>query len=56
MIEVHQRTNDLKAQRPMALWRAGGVEAQPNSTAPLLRDDKARKDWIEHEVDMCCRV
>ena len=49
MVEVHQRANDLRAQRPAASARSISVEAQPNNTAPLLRDDKARREWIEHE-------
>ena len=55
MVEVHQRAGEMKAQRPQHT-ASNGVEAQPNNTAPLLRDEKARRDWIEHEVDMCCQV
>lgn len=45
----------MKAQRPLQT-RGNGIEAQPNNTAPLLRDEKARKEWIEYELDMCCQV
>lgn len=30
------------------------VECQPNPLAPLLRDEKARREWVEHELDACC--
>ena len=55
MSEVHQRAAETRALRPQAN-AANGVEAQPNNTAPLLRDEKSRRDWIEHELDMCCQV
>jgi hypothetical protein len=42
------------APRPAAA--NSGVEVQPNGGAPLLRDEKARRDWVEHELDMCCQV
>ncbi|GAX80469.1 hypothetical protein CEUSTIGMA_g7908.t1 [Chlamydomonas eustigma] len=29
------------------------VEVQPNPHAPLLRNEKARRDWLEKELDMC---
>lgn len=34
----------------------GEVECQPNPHAPLLRDEKARKTWVELELDACCAV
>lgn len=34
----------------------GEVECQPNQHAPLLRDEKARKSWVERELDACCAV
>jgi len=34
---------------------AGGadVELQPNASAPLLRTSKARREWIEQEMELC---
>ena len=32
------------------------IEVQPNNLAPLLRDEKARRDWVEQELDICCQV
>lgn len=33
---------------------AGGVvEVQPNAQAPLLRTEKARREWLEKELDLC---
>ena len=55
MVEVHQRAGEIKAQRPLQA-RGNSAEAQPNNTAPLLRDEKARKEWIEYELNMCCQV
>lgn len=52
---MHQRAGEMKAQRPLHM-NSNGIEAQPNSMAPLLRDEKARREWIEHELDMCCQV
>ena len=39
-----------------AASKPAGVECQPNAAAPLLRDEKARREWVEHELDMCCQV
>ena len=52
---MHQRAGEARAQRPLQA-RSNGVEAQPNNTAPLLRDEKARREWVEHELDMSCQV
>lgn len=52
---MHQKAGELRSQRP-APSKASGVEAQPNNTAPLLRDERARRDWVEHELDFCCQV
>lgn len=30
------------------------VDCQPNQWAPLLRDEKSRRDWVERELDACC--
>ncbi len=30
------------------------VDCQPNQMAPLLRDEKSRRDWVERELDACC--
>ena len=56
MVEVHQRSSEVRAQRPVQNLKPSMVEAQPNSNAPLLRDDRARQEWIEHELNMCCQV
>lgn len=29
------------------------MELQPNASAPLLRTSKARRDWIEQEMELC---
>ncbi|BDA42916.1 Kinesin-like protein KIN-4C [Coccomyxa sp. Obi] len=55
IMDVH-RTSNEKRERAASLSKSGtGVECQPNASAPLLRDDKGRRDWIEHELDMCCQ-
>jgi hypothetical protein len=36
--------------------RPAGVECQPNGTAPLLRDERSRRDWVEHEISVCCQA
>ncbi|GAB4822357.1 hypothetical protein N2152v2_009403 [Parachlorella kessleri] len=30
------------------------VDCQPNQMAPLLRDEKSRREWVERELDVCC--
>jgi hypothetical protein len=32
------------------------VDVHPNASAPLLRNEKGRKDWLEKELDMCNQV
>ena len=32
------------------------VELQPNNAAPLLRDERARREWLERELDMSSQV
>ena len=49
-----------KAQKE-ASKRAGGaagvaVECQPNLHAPLLKDEKGRREWLEREINICNRV
>ncbi len=29
------------------------IEIQPNAQAPILRNERARRDWLEKELDMC---
>lgn len=29
------------------------MELQPNAAAPLLRNSKARREWIEQEMELC---
>jgi hypothetical protein len=29
------------------------LELQPNASAPLLRNSKARREWIEQEMELC---
>jgi len=55
MVEVHQRAGDTRSQRPLQP-KSNGAEAQPNNSAPLLRDEKSRQQWVENELDMCCQV
>ena len=31
-------------------------ECQPNAGAPLLRDEAARRSWVEQELAACCTV
>jgi hypothetical protein len=37
------------------LLAAGGadMDLQPNASAPLLRTSKARREWIEQEMELC---
>lgn len=54
--EIVSLTN--KAQndaRRRAGAQAGAVECQPNLHAPLLKDDKSRREWLEREINMCNR-
>lgn len=30
------------------------LECQPNSTAPVLKTEKAVKSWVQQELDVCC--
>ncbi len=34
----------------------GPVDVQPNAGAPLLRNERARREWLEKELDMCNQV
>eukprot|EP00803_Ostreobium_quekettii_P004619 evm.model.scf_3423.1 EVM.evm.TU.scf_3423.1 scf_3423:4192-12887(+) len=47
-----------KAQKD-AIKRSGAagvaVECQPNLHAPLLKDEKARREWLEREINVCNR-
>ena len=66
MVEVQRASTERRERsgsvssaaerRPSAAALGSGVEVQPNGGAPLLRDEKARRDWVEHELDMCCQV
>jgi hypothetical protein len=29
------------------------LELQPNAGAPLLRTEKARREWVEQELELC---
>lgn len=33
---------------------AADGECQPNPMAPLLRDEKGRREWVEGELDAHC--
>lgn len=33
--------------------RTGDMEMQPNAGAPLLRTERARREWVEQELDLC---
>lgn len=54
IMDVHRASNEKRERAASLSKSATGVECQPN--APLLRDEKSRRDWIEHELDMCCQV
>lgn len=54
MTELHRVSGEKRAAA--AASKPAGVECQPNAAAPLLRDEKARREWVEHELDMCCQV
>ena len=54
MMELHRVSGEKRAA--VAASKPAGVECQPNAAAPLLRDEKARREWVEHELDMCCQV
>ena len=54
MTELHRVSGEKRAA--VAANKPAGVECQPNAAAPLLRDEKARREWVEHELDMCCQV
>lgn len=53
-MELHRVSGEKRSA--VAASRPAGVECQPNAAAPLLRDEKARREWVEHELDMCCQV
>jgi kinesin family protein 4/21/27 len=36
-----------------AAARGGELEMQPNAGAPLLRSERARREWVEQELDLC---
>ncbi|DBB08621.1 TPA: hypothetical protein ACH3X3_008748 [Trebouxia sp. C0006] len=55
MIEVHRGREDSKAKAQATAKANSLVECQPNTGAPLLRDEKARRDWVERELDICCQ-
>ncbi|GMH44881.1 hypothetical protein BSKO_12838 [Bryopsis sp. KO-2023] len=48
MVSVAQR-NQMEARRKTG----NTVECQPNQGAPLLRDEKSRREWLERELDVC---
>lgn len=56
MIEVHRGREDKQAKAQATARANNLVECQPNTGAPLLRDEKARRDWVERELDICCQV
>ena len=56
MLEVHRNRDDKQAKAQAAARSSNAVECQPNIAAPLLRDEKARRDWVERELDICCQV
>ena len=55
-MEVHRNREDKQAKAQAASRSNSGVECQPNIAAPLLRDEKARREWVERELDICCQV
>ena len=42
-----------RAQRADAAAARGEPEMQPNAAAPLLRSERARREWLEQELDLC---
>jgi hypothetical protein len=36
-----------------AVAAGADLELQPNASAPLLRNSKARREWIEQEMELC---
>ena len=48
-----ERSAAAAAARPGA---PPGPECQPNAGAPLLRDERARREWLEHELGLACQV
>lgn len=56
MIDLHKGREDKQAKAQAAAKACSLVECQPNTGAPLLRDEKARRDWVERELDICCQV
>eukprot|EP00887_Chlorella_sp_A99_P003111 scaffold9.g3111.t1 len=46
----------VSAPGPVREGREGrdSVEVQPNPSAPLLRDERARQRWVEQELEACC--
>ena len=40
----------------LRLAEGSGMEMQPNVDAPLLRDDSARRKWLQQELTKCCEV
>ncbi len=32
------------------------VECQPHPAAPLLRDERGRREWVERELEACCQA
>lgn len=55
-MDVHRASSEKRERAAPVSKSVGGVECQPNAAAPLLRDEKSRREWIEHELDMCCQV
>jgi len=53
-MDLHRVSGEKRAA--VVASKPAGVECQPNAAAPLLRDEKARREWLEHELDMCCQV
>ena len=56
MIDLHRQRDDAKSKAQAAAKQATPVECQPSASAPLLRDEKARRDWVERELEFCCQV
>ena len=55
MVEVHRAAAD-KRDRGGSTARSSQVECQPNNAAPLLRDERARREWVDSELDQACQV
>eukprot|EP00879_Flechtneria_rotunda_P010714 GHRR01011196.1.p1 GENE.GHRR01011196.1~~GHRR01011196.1.p1 ORF type:complete len:1304 (+),score=608.99 GHRR01011196.1:374-4285(+) len=59
LLELHARTRKEKCKGGPGAGidekgtQAVDLELQPNASAPLLRTEKARRTWVEQELELC---